>query len=378
MVETDLTYRNHNVLNFKQDLEHLITIPQMPVFLGCVDTPPKLDLKIDQNWYISKSTGIVQLNPLVPLGILYGQAHGAGILGDVWKRHNQAFAKFLEKFSINNVLEIGAGSGQLCKNYLANNSDTKWTIIEPNPGIKSDNNITVIKGMFDEHFNIPKDTGCIVSSHLLEHLYEPVTMLQNINDALSANQLHLFSVPNIKRWTEQGYASAINFEHNIYLVEEHIDAILECCGFTIVEKRYFADDHSIFYATKKVDKKGHNIQNLYKENKAAVLGYFSGQIKLVEGLNRQVSQHNGEVFLFGGHIFSQLLLGFGLNESDISCVIDNDKNKQGKRLYGTGLIVKSPQVLDNLDNPTVIIRAGHHSNEIKEGITRINDKVTYW
>ena len=50
--------------------------------------------------------------------------------------------------------------------------------------------------------------------------------------------------------------------------------------------------------------------------------------------------------------------------------------KQGKRLYGTPLKVRSPKCLENELNPYVIIKAGFYTNEIKEDILNNINKNT--
>ena len=57
---------------------------------------------------------------------------------------------------------------------------------------------------------------------------------------------------------------------------------------------------------------------------------------------------------------------------------NNDPKKQGKRLYGTNLMVQSPSVLREVKNPIVILRAGVYNQEIKDDIlSNINSAVTY-
>ena len=96
-------------------------------------------------------------------------------------------------------------------------------------------------------------------------------------------------------------------------------------------------------------------------------------------LHKRIHDHKGKVYLFGAHVFSQYLIGFGLDERGIECIIDNDSKKQGKRLSGTSLIVRSPKVLEGLNNVAVILRAGVYNNEIKEDImNNINPNVVFW
>ena len=74
---------------------------------------------------------------------------------------------------------------------------------------------------------------------------------------------------------------------------------------------------------------------------------------------------NKNIFLFGAHIFSQYLTVYGLNTQNIICILDNSKEKHGKRLYGTSLSVSSPEILAKYENPIIILRAGPYNEEIK-------------
>ena len=60
-------------------------------------------------------------------------------------------------------------------------------------------------------------------------------------------------------------------------------------------------------------------------------------------------------------------------------LLDNDKNKQGKRLYGTNMMVESPKILLDVDNPIVILKAGVYNQEIRINIqNKINSSVVFW
>ena len=111
----------------------------------------------------------------------------------------------------------------------------------------------------------------------------------------------------------------------------------------------------------------------YDDNKMLWENYVSYHEALIQSINNQIAQAPGKVYLFGAHVFSQFLLSFGLDRSKIECIIDNSSLKQGKRLYGTDLMVASPSTLKDEVNPTVILRTGVFNTEIKQDIlTNIN------
>ena len=63
--------RNFDVLNNSNQLETLQIIKNFPVFMGTVNHDNKQDLTAEMSWVISKKTGMIQLNKLIPLDILY-------------------------------------------------------------------------------------------------------------------------------------------------------------------------------------------------------------------------------------------------------------------------------------------------------------------
>jgi hypothetical protein len=360
--------RNYDIATGADDLEHLYTFKNFPVFMGCVDQPQSEDAVSDMNWHISKSSGMIQLNPLLPLDVVYQTEHNPGTTGTAWLDHHRAFAKFIEQYDPKNVFEIGGAHGILSQYYQDNHATTKWTILEPNPIPVPELKATMIQGFFTEDTVLDKDVDMIVHSHVLEHVYEPSKFLRSfINVELGTKMC--FSIPNLKLYLQRRYTNALNFEHTFYCSEEYVKWWLERNGFELLEEYYYSD-FSIFYSCVKTTM--HVMQplpaNLYEDNKQLFQGYLDHHVELVDQINKDIDTAAGPVYLFGAHVFSQFLLSFGLNRSAIVSILDNSVLKQGKRLYGTDLNVDSPQVLKDKNNPTVILRCGVFNDEIKKDI----------
>ena len=148
----------------------------------------------------------------------------------------------------------------------------------------------------------------------------------------------------------------------------------------LARKQYYLDDHSIFYAAVRDPsvKAAALPDGLYEKNRKLYGDYVDYHAKLIEDLNRRMRAATGKVYLFGAHIFSQSLIEFGLDASRITCLLDNDPRKQGRRLYGTSLYVNSPQILREVDKPTVILKAGVYNDEIRNDILKnINPAATF-
>jgi FlaA1/EpsC-like NDP-sugar epimerase len=180
----------------------------------------------------------------------------------------------------------------------------------------------------------------------------------------------VFSLPNMQVMLERKYNNCINFEHTVFLTEPYVEFLLAKHGFRLVTKEYFMDDHSIFYAAVRDS----SVQptelphGLYEKNKHLYMDYVSYYEKLIQELNRKMSESSQPIYMFGAHVFAQYLIAFGLNTDRIVSLLDNDPNKQGKRLYGTRLMVQSPKVLSDVEHPAVILKAGVYNQEIKSDI----------
>ncbi len=361
------------------DLEPLYKFERFPVFMGCVDHPLSDDVFSDMDWWISKRSGLIQLRHLLPLEVLYPDAHGAGAIGAVWENHHRSFAAFIHQYAPKVVLEVGGASGILARAYQALDV-IDWTIVEPNPAPVDGCAARYIKGFFDENFVFDRQVDTVVHSHLWEHMYHPDRFMQHLSSFIEQGQRLLFALPNMQVWLERCYTNCMNFEHTLFLTEPYVEYLLARHGFRIEKKTYFLSDHSIFYAAVKTGEKVNASlpDTLYQQNRQAYLDYVAYHEKLIDELNHHLQTSDHPTWLFGAHIFAQSLIGFGLDQSRLVALLDNDPNKQGKRLYGTSLMVQSPEVLRHEKAPCVILKAGVYNNEIKEKIlAEVNPCVTF-
>jgi len=376
----ELTERNNCEITGSSDLEPLCEFPSFPVFMGCVDQSESLDLKEDMTWLICKSSGVIQLKNILPLSILYPEAHGAGAIGVLWQRHHMEFAKFVNQASPSKVFEIGGASGILAKEY-SQFDEISWTILEPNPQPIDGCKASFIKGFFDESFNFSDEIDTVVHSHVFEHIYHPDKFMKHLSLFMKQGSKLLFSLPNLEMMLKNNYTNCLNFEHTLFLSEPYIDFLLAKHGFRLIKKDNFMNDHSIFYyAVRDVDIKPIALMTgLYEKNKKLFEDYVNYHKELIESINIKIKSTSSSIYLFGAHIFSQYLIQMGLDTRNIISILDNDPNKQEKRLYGTSLKVMSPKILKEIENPIVILKAGFYNEEIKKDILEnINSETSFF
>ncbi|MBD3282593.1 MAG: methyltransferase domain-containing protein [Candidatus Portnoybacteria bacterium] len=362
--------RKKSLITGNNNLERLYSIKKFPAFIGCTEKPRKEDIFADMEFDICKDTGLVQLRKLLPLELIYKKYHSEAI-GDLWKEHNQEFSKIILSQDIKNVLELGGSNFRLANIILDEKEKINWTVIDPS--IKSsDSRINTVNSFFDEGFKKDKNIPTVVHSHFLEHSYNPIKTLKNIYKILEPKGKHIFSVPNLYKWLQKKTPSTLNFEHTLFLTEYFIDNLLPSLGFKIVNKKYFKD-HSIFYITEKEKSKEKiYLENKYKDHKTLFQKFINYHEEEVREINPKIKNFKGDIYLFGGHIFSQFLLSFGLDKEKIKGILDNSKLKQGKRLYGSSFAVSSPEILRDKKNIAVILKAGFYTEEISKQILEIN------
>ncbi|MCD4706071.1 class I SAM-dependent methyltransferase, partial [bacterium] len=343
--------REKSLLSGENNLEQLYAFKDFPVFMGCVNAPQYKDLAADMSWEICRDTGLIQLKKLLPLDILYLDQHNDGI-GKVWQDHYLAFSKFLRKYKPKKVLEIGGAHDHIARNYMEMDSSIKWISVEPNPQYINNKKIKVIKDWFDDKFTLDENVDTIIHSHVFEHTYSPFEFISHIGKFLKIGDKHIFTFPNMLEMLKRKFTNCLNFEHTIFLTEYFTDYILQKQGFKIIEKEYYGDPHSIFYATQKIVSGDNDIilENKYIEYKKIFMNFINYHLDIVNNLNNKIEKSSKSVYLFGGHIFSQYLINFGLKEDRIESILDNSPIKQNKRLYGTSLNVFSPKILKKKDN----------------------------
>ncbi|EJA3389178.1 methyltransferase domain-containing protein, partial [Campylobacter lari] len=170
--------RNKCPITSSKNIE-ILSNRKFPIFCGCTTDDSENDLIYEEEFAICRDSGVLFLNKLMPLDILYKNGHYAGSVGKIWDEHHREFANFISQVKPKNVLEIGGGHGKLSQNFLKL-QDANWTIIEPDTKNKFDN-VKYINGFFDKNICKNKQYDTIVHSHTFEHIYDPNEFLNDIS-----------------------------------------------------------------------------------------------------------------------------------------------------------------------------------------------------
>lgn len=361
------------------ELEFLFELPNFPAFMGTTNQPPEADIVAPMVWHISRESGMIQLDPVLPLEVVYQTEHNPGTTGASWLNHHQSFAQLIAKYNPTCVYEIGAAHGILNVQYNKLFSPIEWHILDPNPIPDPASTAVFNKGFFTKETVIPAQVDMVVHSHVLEHFYNPIEFFENLQQLKPGTRM-CFSVPSLKKHLSQPhkFTNVLNFEHTYFCTEDIIEYWLDKYGFKVLEQVYYDNDHSIFYATEyTAELTNKPVPNQYAANFELAADYYLYHIELIRKLNDVIRLTDRPVYLFGAHVFSQFLIAFGLKQSRIKCILDNSAHKQNQRLYGTNLSVKSPDILAGVDRPIIILRSGVFDAEIKAGILAKNPTAEF-
>lgn len=350
---------------------------EMPAFMGVVEVDCDDVIIEHMKFDCCCKCSSVQIRVELPSEMTYMNNHNNGIVGKIWKGHYEQLADFLNPFVCHkHVLEISDPSAKLARKC---DKFSSWTIVEPNPDseILSEKNICVIKEFFGVDFKASQKYDVIVHSHFMEHALSPHAFLEQCNSLLNEQGVMIFSLPNLSAILQKTSIpnNILHFEHTYFFNEDVIEYLLQMNGF-VVDQLVKYGEHSIFYICRKTDicTKNSSKPSFNLRVKETLESIRKSSLSAIESINVQMKDHTGEVFLFGAHVNSQYYIFNGLKRVD--GVLDNSTFKQGKKLYGTGYHVYSPNVLVGKKSPVVVCSSvGPYRKEIVEQVLSLNDSA---
>ena len=370
-------------ISYSKKFKKIFSIKKFPIFMGVSKNKDNYDFE-NINWWINKDSGNIQIHPKVSLDKLYFKSHGSGTVGKTWRDHHELFFKLVNKHLKGNICEIGGGQNSILNKINDFSKIKNFYCFDKNLKLKKKNKkIKKITKFFDKNYFKNENffsIDLLVHSHTFEHLYDPNQFLNDVKSILSKNGKHIFTMPNMRPMIKKGYANAMNFEHPFYYDEKLVDCLLYKNNFKIIKKIFFKEDHSIMYVTKidssltARDNTKVNNYSEYKKNLKLFRGMFNFWKKDIIRINKLTKNYKS-VFIFGAHIFSQMMVFNGLNKKNIVSVLDNDKQKANKFLYGTNIKINNPLILKKIPQPCVVLRAGSYNKEIKKQLFEINRNV---
>lgn len=365
MCERQMTDRDNCIICNCKDIKEVYRFKEFPIYMGVSTGTYNEDIRQDMSFGECDQCGCIQLKKLIPLDILYAKGHNPAI-GSTWDRHHREFYEFVRKYATGKIVEIGGGNLKLALHLQQEKAIDSIVVYDNNSYHgETPSKISFKQGFFDSIGNYEK-VDCIIHSHLIEHLYDPMRDIATMTQMLSIDGYMFIAAPLIDNMLKDKFTNAMNFEHTYMLTYSMLQHVLANAGLEIIDKRDFSK-HVSFVVAKKVKTPIEAIGD-YKKCGKIFKEFVSHYLSEIEQIKKKLIQDKSRTFIFGAHIFTQYLFSFGLEEENFKNILDNDPAKQNNRLYGSRLMVKSPKILKDIENPIVVLKAAQYTNEIKKDI----------
>lgn len=351
----------------------------LPVFQGVVSrsSPVAEDRILPLDWHVCENCDTVQIVNLPRIEDVYMSGHATG-LGASWDGHHRAFADFIARSASDGtkLLDVGGGNLVLVSHLRRTGRHFDLAVLDPNP--RTDSDYKAYRGFLDAAFIATNDHDTFIFSHVFEHLYAPRDILDRLDSSASGPHAIYLAWPSFEDWIESGISGAINFEHNFFASSANLEALFSQYGYRCIESEYYPHNMCRFYRFERARTTPILPFSRFRRNRSAVVRFYS-ELKRKAGLINECLHHVSKpTFLAPASVYAQSLIHAGLDPSRLSGLLDASPGKIGRRLYGTGLTVFSPeQVLRSGVAPNVVLNAGFHNDEIRNGYLALNKDVSF-
>lgn len=266
------------------------------------------------------------------------------------------------------VMEIGCFDG----GFLSLFPGFKLLGCEPNPSGRDaaeSIGIHVIPEYFSAaHFD-PNSLDLIVMRHLIEHVPDPIALLQECKGLLTCNGMILIETPNIEHTLFNHVIGNFYHQHLHYFSIRSLPHLMRRSGYKIVA--HGIKDFRQFMAIKPAETFVDTERDPYADSVLAALKEYS---LYVEELQLQLQEwfrtHPDRIAIYGASSTATGIVHLGgIPLEKIAFVVDGDPRKIGVTIPGTNARVFSPDHLHEEPIDSVVIASDFYADEI-EGLLR--------
>ncbi|MFC1544738.1 class I SAM-dependent methyltransferase [Gemmatimonadota bacterium] len=313
------------------------------------------------------------------LSLLYRRFKNAR-LGSIWREHHKKLKEFIVKYLIgttgSRIAEIGGGDLELARVIKVEVPDIELRVFENSlpEGVETEK-LLLEKKLWEDAY-VSQPFNLIYSSHVIEHVPDPRVHISKIRDNLETGGHCIVSLPDFQHWIENLYLNAFNQEHLIYPFITDIIEAFGRYGLTI-DNIYRFENHSVFLAfenSEKTSMTGKQEPTSFEVKRRLLKEFEQYLARINSGLKQKCA--GKKTFVFGANSSTQVLMSLPvMREVKVEAILDNSELKQGQYLAGSGIPVRNPVLLKDLEDAAscvVVIFMGAYTNEICQQINSLN------
>lgn len=282
-----------------------------------------------------------------------------------------------------NILDIGSNRGSFLQKFHEENKGSNLIGIEPDANLKEDYiSKSFIKLINDRIENIKLENSffdLVHCSHTLEHLSDPISVLNQIKKSMTPDGFLFIEVPNIDFIDNKNVFEEFFIDKHLYhYSEKTFQDTLSIAGFEILRKNVDNNNLSYLVSQKKVNDKKEVFECLESVNsiKKKIIDYTSNMVKAKESYvkaSKSIKKYlPKKIVIWGAGRLFDLLMKYGeLKVDDIHGLIDTNIYKYVNTLHGIPIV--APENLSVLEPNVIIIASRIYFDEIKKHILDNSD-----
>jgi trans-aconitate methyltransferase len=389
MGETFQKFASRCMLCQSEQLEPIIQIPQVPVFCNV--------LWLTREEAIAASRGDIYLVHCRNCDHIYNTAFDPALVdyhrgyenslffSGVYRAYVQETAQILvDRYDIHRkeIIEIGCGQGDFLRLLCALGCnrglgfDPSLTLNLPDTG--EDCQLSFIAEPYSErHAHIP--ASMVSASHVLEHLENPVGMLNTVKRTIWAQSgaIIFIEVPNAQYAFERLGIWDIIYEHPSYFSLVSLHWLFDHCGYLVLElHRAYADQYLVAVASLQTGEDDQMGVDMHLQSEALHIPdhYTEMFHRKIEGWQAYVahlSKHGSRVVVWGAGSKGVTFLNLLGDSSLVEYVVDINPGKVGKYIPGGGQRVISPEFLRDYQPDIIIVMNPVYQVEISRQLAQL-------
>ena len=345
------------------DLTLRLKTPRVPVTYSPppINSLPVDDETVDLEWGGCCKCGSLQLMTLGDPSIIYNSAHHGTSASPLWKEHHQQFAEFVRDRipPAAQVIEIGGAGGNLAS--LLRASVSTYTILD----LEKHEDL-LLDGVHFEQGNCETykflGTHTLILSHVFEHLYIPLDFLMNVR---KCGVKYIFLANPVMQVGSE--VLPIDIEHTYFADDLDVEDMFMRHGYVLQQKIFFRK-HAFFMCYKLSESVSAN-RHLRPGRDALLVSAFNKRKDQLTEIDLTEPSYIVPAGQFGQLIY------YYTKSINIIAYLDNDVNKQGRRVYGTPYFAQPFETIRHVNCPRVVIYVRHYAPEMVSQLRSINPGV---
>jgi hypothetical protein len=273
------------------------------------------------------------------------------------------------------VVEIGHGDGHFLAGLAQERPDVRYIGFDPHGAQSKDiANVELRAALFDPFRHIPElNPDLIVSRHVLEHLIDPLSLLQGINLASNVLQRQvelLFEVPCVDRAIAFGRLADFYYEHYSHFTTQSFQRMLNRSDLELEELGHGYEGEVVYAFLRTLP---HADQLLRLNSTLTFYEHAHRSPADLTGQLEQIFASGKRVAIWGGvGKCAAFLNAYGIDSRRFPIVVDSDHGKAGTYVPGTGQQIRSSEFLRENPVDIVIVPAQWRAKDIVSEIREMH------